>query len=58
MDVGAPSNFERLQALLSRSAMRRMISADRVADEDTLTSMRRVYEATGYVADPHTAVGA
>ena len=57
MDVGAPSNFERLQALLSRSAMRRMISADRVADEDTLTSMRRVYEATGYVADPHTAVG-
>ena len=57
MDVGAPSNFERLQALLDRRAMRRLICAERVLDEDTSASMRRVYEATGYVADPHTAVG-
>ncbi len=57
MDVGAPSNFERLRALLDRSAMQRLISAERVGDEDTVASMRRVYEATGYVADPHTAVG-
>ena len=57
MDVGAPSNFERLQALLDRPAMQRLIRAERVLDEDTVASMQRVYEATGYVADPHTAVG-
>ncbi len=57
MDVGAPSNFERLRALLDRPALRRLIAAERVADDDTVASMRRVYEATGYVADPHTAVG-
>ncbi len=57
MDVGAPSNFERLQALLDRPTMQRLIRAERVLDEDTVASMRRVYEATGYVADPHTAVG-
>ncbi len=57
MDVGAPSNFERLQALLGDETMRRWIQGDSVSDEATVQSMRRVYEATGYLADPHTAVG-
>ncbi len=57
MDVGVPSNFERLTALLDDETMRRMIIGDRVDDAGTLASMRRIYEATGYVADPHTAVG-
>lgn len=57
MDVGAPSNFERLDALLERTQLRRLIRGESVTDEDTITSMRRIYEQTGYVADPHTAVG-
>ena len=57
MDVGVPSNFERLQALLDDETMRRLIQGDSVTDDETLASMRRVYEATGYLADPHTAVG-
>lgn len=57
MDVGAPSNFERLHTLLGDEALRRWVQGDRVTDEETIQSMRRVYEATGYLADPHTAVG-
>ena len=57
MDVGAPSNFERLRALLIGSSLRERIWAASVSDEETLESMRRVYDETGYVADPHTAVG-
>lgn len=57
MDVGAPSNFERLQHLLQGEHMHSLIRGVSVSDNDTLHSMRRVQEETGYVADPHTAVG-
>ncbi len=57
MDVGVPSNFERLRALLSEDEMRRRIRGYRVTDPETLATMRKVYNETGYVADPHTAVG-
>lgn len=57
MDVGAPSNFERLEKLLPGKAMSRLLSAGTTDDEETLISMQRVHERTGYLADPHTAVG-
>ena len=57
MDVGQPSNFERLKHLLPNGQAERMIWASSVSDEDTLQSMRDVYRETGYLADPHTAVG-
>ncbi len=57
MDVGAPSNFERLQALLPGETLRDRLWGTSVTDDETLASMRAVYEATGYLADPHTAVG-
>ena len=56
MDVGHPSNFERLQWLLGDAAMREIIFGRSVNDATTLESMRRVHQAYGYVADPHTAV--
>lgn len=56
MDVGAPSNFERLKSLLPAAQMRELIRGESVSDEQTLESMRRVYEESGYLADPHTAV--
>lgn len=57
MDVGAPSNYERLRALLGEEGLRARIWGTSITDEATRASMRRVYAATGYVADPHTAVG-
>jgi len=57
MDVGAPSKFERLQALLNPAKMRQLIQGEVVSDQDTIASMQRVYEQYGYLADPHTAVG-
>lgn len=57
MDVGAPSNFERLEVLLDGESMRRLILGASVTDEETLAAIRRVHEETGYLADPHTAVG-
>ena len=57
MDVGAPSNFERLGALLPGGALERHVWGASVPDEGALEAMRRVYETSGYLADPHTAVG-
>ena len=56
MDVGQPSNFERLTSLLGNVEMRRLITGYSASDPTTLASMRRVYEETGYICDPHTAV--
>lgn len=57
MDVGVPSNFERLRALLTPEALRARIWATSVSDDSTRSSMQRIYQETGYLADPHTAVG-
>lgn len=57
MDVGTPSNYERLASLLSHSEQQKRISGESVSDSDTIATMKRVYHATGYIVDPHTAVG-
>ena len=57
MDVGAPSNFERITKLFPGFAMRGMLSADATTDEQTLATMSAIHERTGYLPDPHTAVG-
>ncbi|MEM9664286.1 MAG: threonine synthase [Bacteroidota bacterium] len=57
MDVGAPSNFERLRTLFSPEALRQRFWGTSVDDARTEATMREVFEATGYVACPHTAVG-
>jgi threonine synthase len=57
MDVGAPSNFERLQHLVPATAFQDTFWGASVDDATTLATMRAVYAETGYLADPHTAVG-
>jgi threonine synthase len=59
MDVGNPSNFARLQAFYgkNRQAMELAITAISVSDDETLNEMRRTFERSGIVLDPHTAVG-
>ena len=58
MDVGAPSNLERLRALYPEMAeFRRQIRAWSVSDELIRQTIRRVYNDFGYVLCPHTAAG-
>jgi threonine synthase len=59
MDVGNPSNFARLQALYGNDldAMKNDIESTSVSDKETLVEMRRTYDQSGYVLDPHSAVG-
>ncbi|WP_119360328.1 threonine synthase, partial [Meiothermus luteus] len=57
MDVGAPSNFERLYHLLGPERLRGWVWGTAVDDEATLAQMRATYERHGYLACPHTAVG-
>jgi threonine synthase len=59
MDVGDPSNFERLAALFGceLEAMRACIHGERVSDEETRATLRRVHAERGLLLDPHTAVG-
>jgi len=59
MDVGDPSNFERLLEVFGREPqrMRACIHGERVSDEETRATMRRVHDEQGLLLDPHTAVG-
>jgi threonine synthase len=57
MDVGAPSNFERMAAHWSLGEMRRIIRGVSVTDEETRETIRSVYDTWGYFLDPHGAVG-
>jgi threonine synthase len=57
MDVGAPSNFERMAAQWSREELRRMIRGAWVSDEDTRRTIEAVHREYGYFLDPHSAVG-
>ena len=58
MDVGAPSNLERLRALYpDMESFRRQVRAWSVSDERLRQTIRRVYDDCGYVLCPHTAAG-
>lgn len=58
MDIGAPNNLPRLQRVFGQDieAFRRHIKTAHVSDEQTVETIKRVYEETGYLLDPHTAV--
>lgn len=56
MDVGAPSNFERLRWRFG-PRLPELVRGVSVSDEATLRRMRLTYEEHGYLACPHTAVG-
>ena len=58
MDVGNPSNFERMTWLYGGDvdAMRRDIVGSRHDDDEVRATIRRVYEERGYLLDPHSAI--
>ena len=59
MDVGDPSNFERMLWLFGHDVdrMRRVVAGSRHDDAETGAVMRRLHDERGYLLDPHTAVG-
>ncbi|GHV85119.1 threonine synthase [Spirochaetia bacterium] len=57
MDVGAPSNFERMAAHWTYGEMQRMIRGISVTDDETRKTISDVYQECGYYLDPHGAVG-
>jgi threonine synthase len=56
MDVGAPSNFERISAHFSLEEMRRFIHGVPVSDEETRETIAETFSRYGYYLDPHSAV--
>src|SRR5204862_826236 len=58
MDVGHPSNFERMSWLYNHDldAMRRDIVGARYVDDEVRDAIRRTFETRGYLLDPHSAI--
>lgn len=58
MDVGAPSNLERIRWLYGGDdgALRREVGGVSVCDDEAVRCIRELHDRTGYVMDPHTAV--
>jgi threonine synthase len=56
MDVGAPSNFERMKTQWSFEELKTMIRGAFVTDDETRSCIDSVYKQYGYYLDPHGAV--
>lgn len=59
MDVGAPSNFERMVALCDGSgdALRQLLSGCSFTDDMIREAIAQMWKDYGYVSDPHSATG-
>tara|TARA_B110000967_G_scaffold184604_1_gene204180 strand:- start:344 stop:1627 length:1284 start_codon:yes stop_codon:yes gene_type:complete len=59
MDVGNPSNFIRIQQLFNNDleALKKSFSSYSFTDDETRETMKKIYDSSGYVAEPHGAVG-
>ena len=59
MDVGDPSNFIRIQKLFNNDLeeLSRKLTSYSYSDAETKKAMKAIFSETGYIADPHGAVG-
>lgn len=59
MDVGDPSNFIRIRHLYNDNfnLLKENLSSSSFTDEATRKAMLHIYKTSGYIADPHGAVG-
>jgi threonine synthase len=59
MDVGNPSNFERLMWLYGGSldAARHDIAGCFYSDDEVRATIKQVFDRSGYILDPHSAIG-
>lgn len=58
MDVGAPSNWVRIMDLFKQdtAALKKVVSAYRFTDEETLAGIKEIDKKFNYIACPHTAI--
>ena len=58
MDVGAPSNYERMMWLYGDvENLRREVVGFSATDDEILEAIREIEQKYGYTSDPHSAVG-
>ena len=59
MDVGDPSNFIRIQKLFNNDLdeLSRKLTSYSYSDAETKKAMKAIFDGTGYITDPHGAVG-
>ena len=57
MDVGAPSNYERIKAMYSLDQVRELFASYWLDNEGIKTAIRSCNDKTGYIIDPHGAIG-
>lgn len=59
MDVGSPSNFERIRHLFGddHTQIKDLIKGYFYSDEETRSQMKLIKKEYGYTADPHGAIG-
>jgi threonine synthase len=59
MDVGNPSNFVRILEIFHHQfpELKNKLSSYSISDDDTVATIKEVYEQTNYLLDPHGAVG-
>lgn len=59
MDVGDPSNFVRILEIFGQSIpeLRKVLSSVSITDSETELTILKVFKETGYLPDPHGAVG-
>lgn len=56
MDVGAPSNYERITAMYSLDEVKELFASYWLDDEGTKQAIKDCNTKTGYIIDPHGAV--
>ena len=59
MDVGDPSNFIRILKIFGDDfdSLKETLSGFRFTDDETREALKEIHKISGYVADPHGAVG-
>ncbi|MDC3215735.1 threonine synthase [Flavobacteriaceae bacterium] len=59
MDVGDPSNFIRIQKLFNNDIfkLKKILKGYHYTDLQTKKAIKEIYEISGYITDPHGAIG-
>ena len=57
MDVGAPSNYERIKYMYSLDKVRNDFASYWLDNEGIMKAIRACNDKTGYIIDPHGAIG-
>lgn len=57
MDVGTPSNYERIKAMYSLEDVRNLFASYWLDNDGIIKAIQECNQKTGYIIDPHGAIG-